>query len=218
MIKKIGFGLSILFVIIQLIRTEHEITPFKDSYDFVLQTNPPEDIQKILKTSCYACHSNHTKSEWYSQIAPISWYINDHINEARGELNFSAWGTCDLKKKKHKLEECWEEIEKGKMPLDDYFKIHKEVKLSEEDQKKLVTWLKALDLNPPQKENVLTLNNGAQWIPNIETTEGVNRILKLVSSQIDAEDLTLYSEIGKTLNLEMKTVFAQCTMQGKGHD
>jgi hypothetical protein len=62
------------------------------------------------------------------------------------------------------------------------------------------------------------LNNGAQWIPNIETTQGVSRMLKLVSSQIDAEDLTLYSEIGKTLNLEMKTVFAQCTMQGKGHD
>jgi hypothetical protein len=216
--KKIGFGVFIVLIAIQLIRTEGELTPFEESDDFIAQTNAPEEIQILLKTSCYDCHSNFTKTPWYGQIAPVSWYINDHVNEGREELNFNAWGTYNLKKKKHKLEECWEEIEKEKMPLADYLKIHQEAKLSKEDQKKLISWLKSLDLNPPKEEKTLSLNDGKKWIPNQETTDGVTRMLAIVSSKVEAENLTSYAEMGKRLNLEMKTIFTQCTMKGEGHN
>ncbi len=148
--KKIGFGLILVFIIIQFIRTENKIIQFDDLDDFIVQTEAPEGIQAILKASCYDCHSNFTQTPWYGEIAPISWYINDHINEGREELNFSAWGTYKLKRKKHKLEESWEEIEKGKMPLEDYLNMHQEAKLSEKDQETLITWFKSIDLNLKQ--------------------------------------------------------------------
>ena len=216
--KKIGFGLIILLIAIQFVRTDGELTTVEKSADFIVQTNAPEDIQNLLKTSCYDCHSNFTNTPWYGQIAPVSWYINDHINEAREELNFSAWGTYELKRKKHKLEECWEEIEKGKMPLDDYLKLHNEAKLSEEEEEKLITWFKSIDLNPSKKEETLHLNNGEKWVANPETTQGINRMLEIVAAQNDAQNFSLYEEMGKSLNLEMKTIFNQCTMKGEAHD
>lgn len=216
--KKIGLGILMVLIAIQWIRTEGELLPFEASADFIVQTNAPEDIQKILKTSCYDCHSNFTKTPWYGQIAPISWYINDHINEGKEELNFNAWGTYPLKRKKHKLEECWEELEKGKMPLSAYLNLHEEAKLSDKDSKSLIAWLKSLDLNPPKEVQTLSLNAGEKWIPNPETTAGIDRMLAIVSGKVATENLTLYAEMGKDLNLEMRTIFTQCTMKGEGHE
>lgn len=144
--KKIGYGLLIIMIGIQFVRTSGDIIEYNQSYDFLIQTNAPDEIKAIIKTSCYDCHSNLTNTPWYGEIAPISWYINDHINEGQEELNFSAWGTYQLTKKKHKLEECWEEVEKGAMPLDGYLKLHSEAKLSEDNQKQLIAWFKSIKL------------------------------------------------------------------------
>ena len=217
--KKIGFGIILLLVGIQLIRTNNDITEYEASEDFIVQTNAPEDVKTILVTSCYDCHSNFTKAPWYGEIAPVSWYINDHVNEGKEELNFSAWGTYPLKRKKHKLEECWEEIEKGKMPLEEYLNFHNEAKLSEEDQNKLVTWFKSIDLNPPKKEEeTLHLNNGEKWQTNPETTAGIENMLKITSIEENTEALEMYSETGQQLNLEMKKIFSECTMKGEAHN
>ncbi|MDG1477013.1 MAG: heme-binding domain-containing protein [Vicingaceae bacterium] len=215
--KKIGFGIILLLVGIQLIRTNDAVTAYEASEDFIVQSGAPEDIQNILKTSCYDCHSNFTNIPWYGEIAPVSWYINDHINEGREELNFSVWGTYPLKKKKHKLEECWEEIEKGKMPLEDYLNMHTEAKLSEEDQNKLIEWLKSINLDPPA-EKELRLDDGKKWVINPETTSGIENMLALTTIDSSSTTLEVYAEIGKNLNLEMKKIFSECTMKGEAHN
>ena len=48
----------------------------------------PERVQGILKTSCYDCHSNRTVYPWYSKINLVGWWLNHHIEEGKGELNF----------------------------------------------------------------------------------------------------------------------------------
>ena len=216
--KKIGFGIILLLVGIQLIRTSSNITTYETSEDFLVQTNAPEDIQTILKTSCYDCHSNFTNIPWYGEIAPVSWYINDHINEGKEELNFSAWGRYPLKKKKHKLEECWEELEKGKMPLEDYLNMHAEAKLSEGDQAKLISWLKSIDLDPPTEENELRLNDGKKWVTNPETTSGIKNMLTLTNIDSNSATLKVYAKTGQDLNSEMKKIFSECTMKGEAHN
>src|SRR5215216_3654983 len=50
-------------------------------------------VGAILKRSCYDCHSNNTRWPWYSNVAPVSWFVIDHVNEGRRDLNFSEWGT-----------------------------------------------------------------------------------------------------------------------------
>lgn len=143
MIKKIAISCIFLLVIIQFIRIDKTSPAVVIENDFIVQTNPPEHIQTILKTSCYDCHSYESTYPWYTNVAPISWWVKQHINEAREELNFSEWGTFKEKRKKHKLEECFEMIEEGEMPLPSYLFVHSEAKLSTEQKNELVAWFKS---------------------------------------------------------------------------
>ena len=41
--------------------------------------------------ACYDCHSNEVKTPWYGKIAPVSWWLTNHVDEGRAALNFSDW-------------------------------------------------------------------------------------------------------------------------------
>ena len=138
--KKILIGVVIVLVGIQFIRIDKTNPPVDASKDFMTITDPPEEVEKLIRTSCYDCHSNESTYPWYSNIAPVSWWVKDHINEAREELNFSEWGTYEWKRTDHKLEECAEEVDEGEMPLKSYLIAHSEARLSDEDRAKLVDW------------------------------------------------------------------------------
>lgn len=49
------------------------------------------------------------------------------------------------KKQAHKLEECYELIEKGEMPLSSYTIIHKNAALTEAQQTELVRYFKEIE-------------------------------------------------------------------------
>ena len=133
-----------LLVVIQFFRIDKTTTPIDESKDFVSVTNPPAQIATIIKTSCYDCHSNQTNYPWYTNIAPVSWWIGHHIEEGREHLDFSNWGDYSKKKADHKLEEFYEEVEEGEMPLSSYTRLHGEAALSEEDKVLLIAWVKTL--------------------------------------------------------------------------
>ncbi len=101
---------------------------------------PNTEIKTILKASCYDCHSNESAYPWYTNIAPFSWLVKNHINEGRQHLNFSEWGTYSIEKSDHKLEECIDEVEEGEMPLSSYTLMHKEAELSKEQKEALMHW------------------------------------------------------------------------------
>ena len=102
--KKILYGLIIILIIIQFFRIDKTNPVVNSADDFIELTNPPKEIATILVSSCYDCHSNESTYPWYSNVAPVSWWVKHHINEAREELNFSKWSTYNTKKKDHKLE------------------------------------------------------------------------------------------------------------------
>lgn len=103
-----------------------------------LQPNP--QVAAILDRSCQDCHSNTTRWPWYSNVAPVSWFVIDHVNHGRSHLNFSEWGTLDNRQAAKKLEEVCEEVQDGVMPLPSYTRIHWGAKLSPEDIKTLCDW------------------------------------------------------------------------------
>ena len=139
---KIFIGLGIVFITLQFFRIDYTQPESINENDFISMTNPPESVASILRTSCYDCHSNQTTYPWYSQIAPVSWWVGDHIHEGREELNFSEWGTFSEKRKAKKLHEIEEEVEEGEMPLKSYLIMHSESQLSEEQREELETWIK----------------------------------------------------------------------------
>jgi hypothetical protein len=140
--KKIGLGLVAIFVILQFIRpTKNEGIAFTEN-DILHFDSVPADVQKILETSCYDCHSNHTTYPWYTNIQPIGLWMQWHVNEGKEELNFSEFKTFTPKRQKHKFEEIEEVIEANEMPLWPYTLIHTETKLSEEQKTILINWAK----------------------------------------------------------------------------
>ena len=47
--------------------------------DIILVHNVPPDVQQVLKTSCYDCHSNNTVYPWYAAVQPVAMWMGNHI-------------------------------------------------------------------------------------------------------------------------------------------
>ncbi|UNY97689.1 heme-binding domain-containing protein [Zhouia spongiae] len=142
-IKKILIGLLLVLVIMQFFPPDKNQSGEIPVTDLIVATTPSQEIAEILKTSCYDCHSGNTKYPWYANVAPVSYWISDHVKHGKGHLDFSIWETYNNKKKAHKMEEIAEEVKEHKMPLESYLWIHKEAKLSQVQIDKVVNWAKS---------------------------------------------------------------------------
>ena len=112
--------------------------------DFMIVNQVPATIKNRLQVSCYDCHSNNTDYPWYSKIQPAAWYLEDHIQEGKDELNFNEWAEYSDRRKNSKLRSIISQIEEDKMPLDSYTLIHKDAILSDEDKRVIIDYMTAL--------------------------------------------------------------------------
>jgi hypothetical protein len=140
--KKILTVLLVAFIIIQFFPIDKTNPAPTPGMDFLKIKNTPPEVAKIINSSCYDCHSNETKYPWYSNFAPASWFLKNHINEGRKHLNFSTFAMYDPKIQAQKLHECIEMLEKKEMPLESYFIGHQEAKLTDEQRKILIDYFK----------------------------------------------------------------------------
>jgi len=112
--------------------------------DFMVKNQVPATIKNRLQVSCYDCHSNNTDYPWYSKIQPAAWYLEDHIQEGKDELNFNEWATYSDRRKNSKLRSIISQIEEDKMPLDSYTLIHRDAILLDEDKTMIIDYIAAL--------------------------------------------------------------------------
>jgi hypothetical protein len=131
---------AVLVVLIQLYRPERFTTAEVTGNHITKKLNVPPDVEKILKRSCFDCHSNHTTWPWYSNVAPMSWLVINDVNRGRGKMNFSEWGKMSSSKQEIKLDKICEEITDGEMPLKQYLLIHRDAELSQADKDLLCNW------------------------------------------------------------------------------
>lgn len=141
-LKIILIILAIAFISIQFFRPERTNPPVSQVETLEATAKVPKDVQAILNRSCKDCHSNETVFPWYSNVAPVSWSVVDHIRVGREELNFSEWGTYSQRKKERKLEEICEEAEEGEMPHYQYLWVHWDAALTKNDVRVLCEWTK----------------------------------------------------------------------------
>ena len=140
--KKIIVFLLVVFVAMQFYRPEKNQAQGDHTALFLTETNPPKDVKLILEQTCYDCHSNHTEYPWYNNVAPVSYWMADHVKDGKKHLNFSDWKNYSVKKKDHKLEEVIEMIGEGEMPLKEYTWTHDEAKLTETQRNAIIEWAK----------------------------------------------------------------------------
>lgn len=94
----------------------------------------------VLDRACRDCHSNDTRWPWYSNVAPVSWFIVDHVNHGRRHLNFSDWAQYPAETAGRLLENTCAYARKGTMPLPSYLRLHREARLSDDDVAALCDW------------------------------------------------------------------------------
>lgn len=139
-LKIIAIIVFIGFVGIQFIRPNRTNPPIVETETLESTTEVPKNVEAILVRSCNDCHSNKSIYPWYSNIAPFSWKLVEHIEHGREELNFSKWNTYSPEKKQRKLTEVCEEVQSGEMPHNQYLWIHWDANLSDADKKLLCDW------------------------------------------------------------------------------
>ena len=138
--KKASIIIVCVLVAIQFIRIDKTNLPVDTSQDYVSLTHAPDQVASILKRACYDCHSNQVKYPWYTQVAPVSWYIKSHVNNGKEFLNFSEFGKYNTYQKEHIYKGLVSSTERGTMPLDSYLWVHKEAILTPQDRNILLEW------------------------------------------------------------------------------
>jgi heme-binding protein len=125
---------GVLFLVLQLVRPELKNPPV------TAEMQAPPEIRRILKSSCYNCHSNEIQVPWFDKVVPAYWLVTRDVNVARKRLNFSEIGTKrDLTKAI--LYESIREIQTGAMPPRSYRLMHPEATITPEQLKILRTYV-----------------------------------------------------------------------------
>ena len=141
-IKGIIYFLILIFAGIQFFRPARNISSTSGNYsnDIQLKYNVPDSIQSLLKTSCYDCHSNNTNYPWYAAVQPIAWWLNNHIQEGKKEINFSEFTAYPIRRQYKKLKDIVDQVKEGDMPLSSYTLIHRNAILKEKQQVYIINW------------------------------------------------------------------------------
>jgi len=75
-----------------------------------VSTDP--QVNAILESSCYKCHSTGGRVPWYAVLSPT--YLA--ANSARGVLNFSDWQSYDAQKRSAVMKSIEHYVSAGAMP------------------------------------------------------------------------------------------------------
>jgi len=153
-IKKILIFILIVLVAIQFFHPAKNISSAATPKDIALRFAVPANVHDVLKKSCYDCHSNNTVYPWYNNIQPVAWWLQNHINEGKHELNFNEFAGYAPKKQYKKLKGIIESQNDGWMPLDSYLWIHKDAILSKEQKNELIKWADSLSREIKVKNNL----------------------------------------------------------------
>ncbi|AFL82139.1 hypothetical protein Aeqsu_2687 [Aequorivita sublithincola DSM 14238] len=130
----------IAFIAIQFIRPVINSGEENVAHQITANYQVPQEVQQLLKVSCYDCHSNTTQYPWYSKIQPVAWILEDHILEGKDELNFSTFMNYPVWRQYKKFKEIEKEVKDGEMPLTSYTILHREAILSEEQKILIQNW------------------------------------------------------------------------------
>lgn len=90
--------------------------------------------EHLFRRACADCHSNETVWPWYSRVAPVSWFVSGHVQDARADWNISTDSETDM-------EEVTHQIRRNKMPLPSYLWLHPEARLTEQEKTNLLQGL-----------------------------------------------------------------------------
>jgi hypothetical protein len=124
----------------QFVRPSRANPTSDPSKALVPSAHPPSNVAQSLDRGCRDCHTNETVWPWYTNVAPLSWWIIHHVNDGRREVNFSTWSDQAPGRMSRKLTEICEQVERRDMPMTSYLLIHPEAKLTDGERQAICDW------------------------------------------------------------------------------
>ena len=144
-VKWIAIGLIVFSVVIQFIKPSRANPPVVASRTLESHMDVPPEVQSVLKRSCYDCHSNATVWPWYSNVAPVSWYVASDVNGARSHVNFQDWAAqINEQEGKEHLGLACKLVREGRMPPAEYRVMHKGTPVSAEEANTVCAWTRKM--------------------------------------------------------------------------
>ena len=134
LLPRLLLGLLALFVLIQLVPygRAHSNPP--------VQTTPRWDspqTEALFTRACADCHSHATVWPWYSNVAPVSWLVQRHVDEGRSRFDINVTGFGE------DAGRAGQEVEEGSMPEPTYPPLHPNARLTATERQQLASGLNA---------------------------------------------------------------------------
>jgi hypothetical protein len=126
-------GASIVLLASVLVHPNGAVKAIQSNEPLLAGAEVDPAVKAILERSCQNCHSEKTDWPIYSYIAPMSWFVEGDVSQARAHMNLSRWGDYTLEEKEQLLASIGAVVRSGKMPPARYTAIHTDAKLSAED-------------------------------------------------------------------------------------
>ncbi len=142
---RIAIGLIAAALAIQLVRPARTNPAIDPARTMTSATPVPRDASVVLDRACRDCHSNETRWPWYSNVAPVSWFVIDHVNGGRRHFNYSDWARYDERKKRELLKKTCDLTRKGDMPVGSYLWMHPEARITDRDVAALCDWMHSVE-------------------------------------------------------------------------
>lgn len=142
-LKWAGVTLGLLFLGAQFVRPEKTNPPAEEARALEALAEIPPPAATAIWRACIDCHTHRTRCPWYSNVAPVSWFVIDHVNHGRSHLNFSDWAQYDHRRAAELLEKTCREVTDGGMPLPSYLLMHRNARLSRDEVKAICEWTEA---------------------------------------------------------------------------
>lgn len=139
-LRYIFIALIVILVVIQFFQPSMNVSPAYSGHRITDAYQVPKETESLLENACYDCHSNNSKPMWYMRIQPVGWWISNHINEGKEELNFDEFGTYSPRRQYRKFEEIIDQVKEKEMPLWSYTLIHDDADLSDEERQQITDW------------------------------------------------------------------------------
>ncbi len=138
-----GMWTFVALIGIQIIRPARTNSPIDPSKTLQATTHVPAGVAATLDRACKDCHTTETTWPWYSNVAPMSWGVIDHVRGGRRAMLLSDWADIDPARKTHRLGDICKEVRSGDMPLTSYLWVHHDARLSEDEKNAICQWTDA---------------------------------------------------------------------------
>ena len=139
-VRVVLFASCALSLGIQLIRPARTNPPTDPARTLKARLQLPEEVGRVLDRACRDCHSHETRWPWYSNVAPVSWLLVDHVNHGRRHVNFSDWASYSAAEADKRISEMCEQVREGEMPMTSYLWLHDEARLAKDDVDTICKW------------------------------------------------------------------------------